>query len=95
MAFRITLGIVALVIAAQLVRAHDHWINNLRLTDPASGEWCCNHIDCRPEKVSEVAGGFTTEAGDFVPYSRVIWLNAADSPQQRTAGQRRTWGHGT
>ena len=39
-----------------------------RLTDPASGEWCCNHIDCREEKVSETAGGYRVETGETIPY---------------------------
>jgi hypothetical protein len=38
-----------------------------------SGEWCCNVNDCQAEKVREVDGGFLTEAGAVIPFSRVIW----------------------
>lgn len=65
--------LAALAVWAATASAHDHWINNLRLTDPVSGEWCCNHIDCRAEQVREVAGGYATEGGDVVPFSRVLW----------------------
>lgn len=53
--------------------AHDSWISRNRITDPATGEWCCNHLDCRPEKVTAVEGGYKTEYGDVVPHRRVIW----------------------
>ena len=49
-------------------RAHESWISSSRLTDPSSGEWCCNHIDCREEKVREIAGGYQVETGEFIPY---------------------------
>jgi hypothetical protein len=65
----VILGLIGL----RFVHAHDHWISANRLTDPASGEWCCNHIDCQAEKVSEVAGGYLTQAGDVVPHARIIW----------------------
>lgn len=55
-----------------LAHAHDSWISRQRITDPASGEWCCNMIDCRVEEVREVRGGYSTQGGDVVPYSRVI-----------------------
>jgi hypothetical protein len=54
-------------------RAHESWISSSRLTDPASGEWCCNHIDCREERVREIAGGYQVESGEIIPHSRVIW----------------------
>lgn len=69
-------GVVVIVglIGLRVVFGHDHWINDSRLTDPQSGEWCCSaDRDCDPEKVSEVPGGYLTQAGDTVPYSRVIW----------------------
>jgi hypothetical protein len=55
--------------------AHDHWVSQKRLVDPLSGQWCCNHIDCREEKVSEVAGGYRVETGEVIPYTRVIWAS--------------------
>jgi hypothetical protein len=55
------------------VRAHESWISSSCLTDPSSGEWCCNHIDCREETVREIAGGYQVETGEIIPYSRVIW----------------------
>jgi hypothetical protein len=57
--------------------AHDHWISRNRITDPQTGEWCCNHIDCAavpPGGVNEVKGGYAVvETGETVPYARVIW----------------------
>jgi hypothetical protein len=68
-----SITIIVLLLGGGLAAAHDSWISRNRLTDPASGEWCCNHIDCRAEKVSEVADGYAVETGEVVPFSRVIW----------------------
>lgn len=71
--------LVVLAVAAIYSAAwgHDHgpgsWMNRLQLTDPQNKEWCCNEHDCRPERVSAVPGGYSTEGGDVVPQSRVIW----------------------
>lgn len=70
--------IVAFVlVTGSFALAHDHWINRQRMTDPVSGEWCCNHIDCAEVKaggVGEVAGGFmVTETKEVIPYTRIIW----------------------
>lgn len=65
--------LLALIVAIAYASAHDSWISAERLTDPASGEWCCNHIDCAAETVREVAGGYATQGGDVVPAARVIW----------------------
>lgn len=71
------LTIVSVLLTASIALAHDHWINNLRLTDPTSGEWCCNHIDCAAEPaggVTEGSGGYLVGAtGEVIPYTRVIW----------------------
>ncbi len=64
---------VLVLLGSSFATAHDSWISRNRLTDPASGEWCCNHIDCREEKVSETAGGYRVETGETIPYQRVIW----------------------
>ncbi len=57
--------------------AHDHWISNARMTDPQSGEWCCNHIDCAAVPaggVRESGGGYQiAETSETIPYQRVIW----------------------
>lgn len=57
--------------------AHDSWINRNRLTDPVSGEWCCNRYDCAEVPaggVRESAGGyFVAETRETIPYQRVIW----------------------
>lgn len=63
---------LAFLFVPSLVHAHDSWISRQRITDPASGEWCCNMNDCQPEQVREVRGGYSTQGGDVVPYSRVI-----------------------
>lgn len=61
-------------------RAHDHgagsWINNEKLTDPQSGEWCCNLIDCREEteNITPVPGGFLVRStNEVISTKRVIW----------------------
>lgn len=73
---RVAIVVAALALALPAL-AHNHWINSLRLTDPVSGEWCCNHIDCAPVKVggvTETAGGYrVTETGEVIPHTRVIW----------------------
>lgn len=66
-------SLAALLALAGPALAHDSWINSSQLRDPQSGEWCCNHIDCAPEAVREVAGGYATAGGDVVPFARVIW----------------------
>lgn len=60
--------------------AHDHgygsWINNERLIDPRTKEWCCNTNDCReePDNVEAVPGGFLVKStGEVIPKERVIW----------------------
>lgn len=63
---------LAILAFSKPAHAHDHWINREHLTDPASGEWCCNEHDCNPVAVHEVAGGYAVK-GETVPYSRVIW----------------------
>lgn len=61
--------------------AHDHgpgsWINNQKLTDPQTKEFCCNLLDCReePDNVRALADGnfliLTTQ--EVFPAARVIW----------------------
>jgi len=63
--------------ASSFAVAHDHWISGNRMTDPQSGEWCCNHIDCAAVPaggINEVYGGYSVnETGETIPYARVIW----------------------
>jgi hypothetical protein len=73
---RIVTGLLVLF-GSSLALAHDSWISRNRLTDPTSGEWCCNHIDCAAvpaDGINEVNGGYAVvETGELVPYARVIW----------------------
>ncbi len=62
------------------VFAHDTgegaWINNQRLTDPETKQWCCNLHDCRDEttNVRGVEGGYLiVSTGEVIPRERVIW----------------------
>ena len=71
---------VALVACSSLALAHDHgpgsWINNERITDPVTKEWCCSTDDCQeePTNVQAAAGGFTIiSTGELIPTERVIW----------------------
>lgn len=70
---RAIVAAVAIALLSAPARAHDHWINNERLVDPVTGEWCCNLNDCQVEQVQEVEGGYSTAGGDVVPRARVIW----------------------
>jgi hypothetical protein len=66
-----------LLLGGSFAVAHDTWISRNRLTDPQSGEWCCNHIDCAMVPaggVSESSGGYLVgETGEVIPYQRIIW----------------------
>jgi hypothetical protein len=72
-----SITIVLVLLASSFAVAHDSWISRNRLTDPQSGEWCCNHIDCAavaPGGLNEVSGGYSiSETGETIPYARVIW----------------------
>jgi hypothetical protein len=71
------LMVVIVLLASSFAAAHESWISSNRLTDPQSGEWCCNHIDCAAVPaggLSESSGGFLVgETGEVIPYHRVIW----------------------
>jgi hypothetical protein len=83
MAFR--MGLVAVVaigltltVLMQCAKAHDHWINDARLVDPFTKEWCCNEHDCElinAGGVSETSGDsyLISETGEIFPAMRVIW----------------------
>ncbi len=74
---RLLLVVLFGLLASSFAVAHDHWISGNRMTDPLSGEWCCNHIDCTAVPtggVNEVTGGYSVaETGEMIPYQRVIW----------------------
>jgi hypothetical protein len=74
---KITLPLVALAALVTIALAHDSWISRQQMRDPQTKEHCCNEHDCQAESVREVPGGYATQGGDVVPYSRVIW-NSAD-----------------
>lgn len=69
--------VLTLAIAVVSACAHDSWISRNRLTDPVSGEWCCNRIDCAEVKVGgvrETQGGMlVAETKEVIPFARVIW----------------------
>ena len=74
-----TAAVAALALIAPVL-AHDHgpgsWINNERIRDPVTGEWCCNLVDCReePDNVEPVADGYRIRSTDeLIPSARVIW----------------------
>lgn len=73
----VAIAVAFLLFMGGVTRSHVHgdgsWINNERLTDPLSKEWCCNLVDCREEQVEPVRGGFQVETGEVVPAQRVIW----------------------
>lgn len=60
--------------------AHDSgpgsWINQQKLTDPFTKEWCCNLHDCKEEtdNVEAQPGGFLIRSThEVIPAARVIW----------------------
>lgn len=75
--------VVAVLWAAFLLpaMAHDHgpgsWINNERLTDPQTKQWCCDLNDCREETANVQAlpdGNFLIlDTKEVIPHQRVIW----------------------
>lgn len=73
----ILVAAILLLVAMALSFAHTHgegsWINQQKLVDPESKEWCCNEIDCRPEEVKPVDGGYLVETGEVIPAHRVLW----------------------
>jgi hypothetical protein len=68
-------AVLLALLCSSFAVAHESWISRNRLADPMSGQWCCNHIDCREETVKEVAGGYRVETGEIIPYTRVIWAS--------------------
>ena len=63
-----------------LALGHDHgpgsWINNQKITDPVTGEWCCDLNDCReePDNIREADGGYLiVSTGEIIDRKRVIW----------------------
>lgn len=62
--------------------AHDHpqdagsWIGQQRITDPKTGEWCCDQRDCFAEKVDEFSDFVLVMTGEMIPTNRVIWRSA-------------------
>lgn len=80
--FWLTWAVVILICAGWVYSAMGHthgpgaWINQQRLTDPLTKEWCCNLQDCAEEtsNVEEASGGFFIKStGEFIPERRVIW----------------------
>jgi len=69
--------VFASVLLTSSALAHDSWINQLRLTDPMSGQWCCNDMDCEAVPAGGVAeqqdGYFIAETREVIAKERVIW----------------------
>lgn len=69
--------IISLLISIGISKGHEHWINQEKLTDPISGEWCCNEYDCNPLPVGGVSqqrhGVLIFETGEIIPNDRIIW----------------------
>jgi hypothetical protein len=77
---RLVLAASAAAFLLSAALAHDHgpgsWINNERIRDPVTGEWCCNLVDCReePDNVEPVTDGYRIiSTGEVIPRERVIW----------------------
>lgn len=77
---RVLAAIAALLLFWSAAIAHEDgpgsWINNQRLTDPVTSEWCCNLHDCREEidNIAEVEGGYLVKStGEVIARERVIW----------------------
>jgi hypothetical protein len=72
-----SITLLLVLLGVSVAAAHDSWINRARLTDPLSGEWCCNHIDCAivpAGGIAEVAGGYVvSETGEVIASTRIIW----------------------
>lgn len=64
-------------LAQCVVKAHDHWISDRKITDPITGAWCCDEKDCHPQPAGSIVerpDGFLIKAtGEIFPKERVIW----------------------
>ena len=71
------IALLFVLLGVSVAAAHDFWISRQRLTDPLSGEWCCNHIDCAVVPaggITEVANGYrVSETGEVIASTRIIW----------------------
>lgn len=72
-----SMAVLFLLLGATFAAAHEHWISENRLTDPQTGAWCCNQIDCAALPaggIRESAEGiFVAESSETIPHQRVIW----------------------
>lgn len=91
----IALGVLLVIVTRS--NAHDHgpgsWINEQRLTDPVTGQWCCSLIDCQEESdnVQAVDGGFRIiSTGEFIETKRVIWKSPGGFWRCRNLGDNTT-----
>lgn len=62
-----------IVLAIVKARAHDIWINQGALKNPA-GEWCCGDYDCKELNYTpkSVAGGYQLDNGEIIPQSEIM-----------------------
>lgn len=75
------------------VYGHDHWISRQKLTDPITGQWCCNEFDTfeETENVEAVPGGYRIKStGEFIPNERVIWKSPGGWWRSRNLGDGTT-----
>lgn len=73
--------------------AHDHWISRQKLTDPITGQWCCNEYDTfeETENVEKVNGGYRIiSTGEFISDDRVIWKSPGGWWRSRNLGDGTT-----
>jgi hypothetical protein len=71
------------------------WIEDYRLYDPQTGDWCCGKNDCgaiEGDGISQTSLGYQIKAtGEVIPYSRVIWESPDGKPWRcwNTYGERK------
>lgn len=75
------IAVVLLAIMTEAALSHQHgpgsWINNEKLIDPITKQWCCDEFDCKPQPagaIKPVEGGYlVVETGEVIEHRRVIW----------------------
>lgn len=72
-----SMTVLILLFGAPMAAAHESWISGNNLTDPDTGAWCCNHVDCAALPNGGVKenteGVFVAETSETIPHKRVIW----------------------
>lgn len=75
----ILVPLIVLLCGLLPARAVDDWIDGIKFTDPATKQWCCNHVDCKRIAETSItqtpAGIIINDTGELWPYARVIWAS--------------------